>query len=66
MDKTAFCPLTAVPGQAKKAKTKHGNRTHDSAVRGRRLDPLTNEPFICFAQRKYYYIRRIRLLQVLF
>ena len=27
------------------ASSSYGNRTHDSAVRGRRLDPLTNEPY---------------------
>ena len=30
-------------------RSSYGNRTHDSAVRGQRLNPLTNEPFIKFA-----------------
>ena len=28
-------------------RSSYGNRTHDSAVRGQRLNPLTNEPFVC-------------------
>ena len=28
------------------ASSSYGNRTHESAVRGRRLDPLTNEPYV--------------------
>ena len=32
-------------------RSSYGNRTHDSAVRGQRLNPLTNEPFVfCFAE----------------
>ena len=31
-------------------RSSYGNRTHDSAVRGQRLNPLTNEPFIKFAE----------------
>ena len=37
----------------------YGNRTHDSAVRGQRLNPLTNEPYFfvsgfCLTQVIYY------------
>ena len=48
----------------------YGNRTHDSAVRGQRLNPLTNEPCMsasgCFAQRKTYIIRCSIIMQALF
>ena len=30
-------------------RSSYGNRTHDSAVRGQRLNPLTNEPYFVFA-----------------
>ena len=39
MDKTAFCPLTAVPGQAKKAKTKLPDFS-DSLVARTGIEPM--------------------------
>lgn len=45
----------------------YGNRTHDSAVRGRRLNLLTNEPFIFRTETVLAYLNLfVSSLQVLF